>query len=127
MHEFLGPFLFGMSWLALALLALWLLRRSPDRRVSLRSQPARATVWLLLCVALAAFAVGLPYSLGLCRGGFDDPVTCTVIPAGPVEALSPLSLLLNLGALFAAPLLAATALLLEALKRGRTPSNMTAE
>lgn len=117
MVDFLGPFLFGFSWLAGALLLVVLLRRSAARAVSLRSRVARVSAYVLVALLLATFLAGLPFSLGLCRGGFDDPLRCSVVPVDVIEPLAPFTLLLALAAIFAAPLLAAVALLFEALKR----------
>lgn len=117
MDDFWGPFSFGMSWLALALLLVWLLARAPARKLALRSRPARATAWTLVVAALAVFASGLPFSLGFCRGGLDDPLACSGIPVEFAEATSALALLLTTAGLLLAPVLAAATLIFEVLKR----------
>jgi len=117
MNGFWVPFVFGLSWLALALLFLWLLQRAPEQRLALRSRAARVLAGVLVALPLSIFVIGLPFSLGFCRGGFDEPVRCSVLPAGVVDATSALSLLLVIAGLFAAPVLAAGVLILEALKR----------
>ena len=117
MVDFLGPFLFGFSWLAGALLLVVLLTRPAARAVSLRSRTARVSAYVLVALLLATFLAGLPFSLGLCRGGFDDPLRCSVVPVDVIEPLAPFTLLLALAAIFAAPLLAAVALAFEAVHR----------
>jgi len=117
MDDFWGPFVFGMSWLALALISLWLLKRPPERRLSLRSHIARVLGWTIALLALSIFMTDLPFSLGFCRGGFDDPVTCSILPVALVEATSPLSLLLAIAAIAMAPILAAAMVILEGLER----------
>jgi hypothetical protein len=119
MADFWGPFLFGMGWLAMAMALVVLLRRSATHAISLRSGIARVLAWVLIALLLATFLAGLPFSLGLCRGGFDDPLRCSVVPAEMVEPLAPLTLLLSLATIVAAPLLAAVALTFEALHRRR--------
>lgn len=117
MDDFWGPLCFGMSWLALALLLVWLLAREPARKLALRSRPARALAWTLVVAALAVFASGLPFSLGLCRGGLDEPFACRGIPVHFAEATSALALLLTTAGVLVAPVLAAATLILEVLKR----------
>jgi hypothetical protein len=119
MADFWGPFLFGMSWLAMALALVVLLRRPAAQAVSVRSPIARVLAWVLAALLLATFLTGLPFSLGLCRGGFEDPLRCSVVPVEMVEPLAPLMLLLALACMFIAPLLAAVALTFEALHRRR--------
>ncbi len=117
MDDFWGPFYFGMSWLALALIVLWLLGRSPQRHLSLRSDLARVLGWSTTALALAIFVTGLPFSLGFCRGGFDDPLTCNILPVTMVERTSALTLLLTITGVFVSPILAAAVIVLEGLKR----------
>ena len=117
MVDFLGPFLFGFSWLAAAILLVVLLRRPAAHAVSVRSGVARDLAWILVALLLATFLAGLPFSLGLCHGGFDDPLRCSVVPVDVIEPLAPFTLLLALAAIFAAPLLAAVALACEAVHR----------
>lgn len=117
MSDFWGPFFFGFIWLGIALAALWLLRRPKSARVSLRSIIARAMTWLVAVITLAVFVVDLPHSLGFCRGGFEDPVVCTVVPAEVVEATSVLTLLMVLAAVVTVPVLAVGAFLAEVVKR----------
>lgn len=117
MYDFLGPFFFGMSWLALALAGLWLLTRRPSHALALRAPAARVLAWTLVVLTLSTFVAALPFSLGFCRGGFDDPLRCSVLPVALVAPTSILSLLLAMAGLVATPPLAAGALILELVKR----------
>jgi hypothetical protein len=117
MHDFWGPFVFGMSWLALALVLVWLLRRSSQHRLALRNRAARVLAWMLVLLAASIFLLGLPFSLGLCRGGFDDPLTCAVVPLAVAEVTSPLSLVATIAGLLAVPALLALILALEVVNR----------
>lgn len=117
MADFWEPFFFGFVWLVLAFVALWLLKRPASDRLSLRSGLARGLTWGLVVLALAIFVTDLPYSLGLCRGGFDDPVTCAVVPAALAEVTSALTILLVLAAVVVVPALVAAVLIGEVVKR----------
>jgi len=117
MVDFLGPLLFGFSWLAGALLLVVLLRRPAAHAISVRSGVARGLTWILIALLLTTFLAGLPFSLGLCRGGFDDPLRCSVVSVTMVEPLAPFTLLLALATIVAAPLLAAVALTFETVHR----------
>ncbi len=118
MHDdFWKPFLFGASWLAAALAVIWLLRRAPEHLLALRSRVARILGAILAGLALAVFVSGLPFSLGFCRGGLDDPLTCSILPVEMVEGIAPLSLLLAIVGLVTIPVLATAMAILEAVKR----------
>jgi len=117
MDAFWKPFLFGASWLALAVALLGLLKRAPQRRWSLHSHPARVLGSILFVLALAIFMTDLPFSLGFCRGGFDDPLTCRLLPVAVVEGIAPLSLLLAIAGILTAPVLGMAIVILEGLKR----------
>jgi len=117
MSDFWGPFVFGFVWLAIALVALWLLRRAKSGRLSLRSTFARLMTWAVAVITLIIFVVDLPYSLGFCLGGFEDPVACTLFPTEIAEATSALTLLMVLAAVVVVPVLAIGALLVETLTR----------
>jgi hypothetical protein len=117
MDDFWGPFYFGVSWLALALIVLWLLGRAPQHHLSLRSDLARGLGWSTAVLALLIFVTGMPFSLGFCRGGFDDPLTCSILPVTMVERTYALTLLLTITGIFVTPILAAAVIVLEGLKR----------
>jgi hypothetical protein len=117
MDDFWDPFLFGTSWLAVALALVWLLQRERPHRLALRSRLARALAWMLVVLAALVFVLGLPFSLGFCRGGFDDPLTCSVVPPGIAEATAPLSLLVTIAGLLGGQPLLALIGLVELVKR----------
>jgi hypothetical protein len=117
MDDFWRPFLFGTAWLVLAVALLALLKRSTQHRLSLQSRLARMLGSILIGLALAIFVSGLPFSLGFCRGGFDDPLTCLMLPVAMVEGIAPLSLLLALAGIVIVPILAVTIGIIEGLTR----------
>jgi hypothetical protein len=119
MDDFWGPFLFGAGWLALAAAFYWLLKRPREQVVSLRGRLSRGLAWTITELALATFITGLPFSLGFCRGGFDDPLTCSYLPVRLVEAIGSLSLLLAVAGTVLVPIFAGAILLIEALGRRR--------
>lgn len=117
MEDFWGPFFVGLGWLALALIVLWLIKRPSMHRLALHSASARVLAWILAAYAFTTFAVGLPYSLSFCRGGFDDPIRCWAFSADIAGVLAPLWLLLVLAGIVVVPVLSAAILVLELLKR----------
>ena len=119
-HDFWGPFFFGFVWLVAALAVVWVLKRPVSHRLALRSVVARVLAWILVVFCLTVFVLDLPYSLGVCRGGLDDPVRCWAVPAGIVEPLAAAMLFLVLAGLLVVPLLLGGMLVMELLKRRRS-------
>lgn len=119
MKDFWGPFLFGMSWLVLAILLLLMLRASPSALFAMRSRVARVFAWIVAIVCLLIFIMELPYSLGLCRGGFDDAVKCVVLPEAFVNSISAYTFFSILGGLTLVPGLVFLTALFELVHRWR--------